>query len=107
MMKHKSQLKHPEVPERMTSIIEHLRATGLLARAEHLNGVSLTTMEKLLVAEVHSRDYINFIENVWPEDAQKPQIYIKDTYVNEFTAESAICAVACTLAAAERVAQGE
>jgi acetoin utilization deacetylase AcuC-like enzyme len=92
--------RHPECPERLTALLEHLRREGWLDRLTPLNARDATEDE---IALVHDRDYIREIRRLsdcgggWLDG---------DTYLNERSHAAALRAVGAVLEACDRVLEG-
>ncbi|EGR29138.1 hypothetical protein IMG5_162410 [Ichthyophthirius multifiliis] len=88
-LKHNSSRQHVECPGRLQSIYDHLNKKQLLQKPniELVNKLHPGLRE--IIQYVHNDDYIDFIDQMWPEKTSKKEIYIIDTYFNK---DSAYCA---------------
>jgi acetoin utilization deacetylase AcuC-like enzyme len=88
---------HPECPERLAAIEEHLHACGLWDRVTHLPARDATDEELGLV---HTAEHVARIR------AMKPGWIDEDTYVNEHSLAAALRAAGGVVAACDAVAAG-
>jgi len=89
---------HPECPERVTAIVDHVKQCGLWGRLTHVAARDATDDE---LALVHTRAHIARIRAVEPPAWLDP-----DTYMNEHSLAAALRAAGGVLAACEAVAAG-
>ncbi len=87
---------HPECPERLTSIVAHLKKVGLWEKATHLPARDATDAELGLI---HTPQHIAFIR-------RSPRRIDEDTYMNEHSLAAALRAAGGVLAACEAVLAG-
>jgi acetoin utilization deacetylase AcuC-like enzyme len=97
---------HPECPERLDAILDHLRATGLDALLEHREA-PLAGLEQL--ARAHSARYVAEMEALMARCAQagRAQAVDPDTTVSPHTGEAARSAAGAAVAATDAVLAGE
>jgi acetoin utilization deacetylase AcuC-like enzyme len=89
---------HPECPERIVAIVEHLRACGLWDTLLHLPARDATDDE---LALVHTREHIARMRSIEP-----PAWLDADTYMNEHSLAAALRAAGGVLAACDAVRAG-
>ncbi len=83
-LRHEALSKHPERPERVIAIIEHLNARNLLTdeRVQNMGHINPASKEDVIL--VHSKDYVNALEEI------DEYFVLGDTYFNNYTYESAL-----------------
>ncbi|KRX10629.1 hypothetical protein PPERSA_05449 [Pseudocohnilembus persalinus] len=119
MLKHKSKRQHVENPARLIQILDHFKNQNFLSDNEKLSqqqqnpenntpnqqqlqkqylirenadihiqqSMKYAKREDILLA--HTEKYVDFIDNMWPQNYNNPNIYYLDTYVNENTRDIA------------------
>jgi acetoin utilization deacetylase AcuC-like enzyme len=96
---------HPECPQRLEAIADHLLATGLDIALDHRDA-GLATIEQL--ARAHSLGYIGELQNLLAEvaGAGQPKALDPDTVASPGTGRAALAAAGAALAATDAVIQG-
>ena len=90
MTLHSTSSNHPERPERLTSIVEHLKITNLLSQCDLISAAKLAEISTISL--IHSEHYVNHVENLCKK--WKPSLTKRaDTYYNKETNISASLAV--------------
>ncbi len=100
-LEHRTGAWHPERPERLTAIVEHLQQVGLWDAVAHIEPRSVTREE---VAAVHAPDYITFVERTC--EGGGGMLDLGDTAVCAASYEVALLAAGGLLAAADAVVEG-
>jgi len=93
---------HPESPERLAAINDHLIAVGILP---HLQEIAAPPAAREALARVHTDDYLDSLLASVPEHG-----YVSldpDTSMNPNTYEAALRAAGAVVEATDRVARGE
>ncbi|KRX03868.1 hypothetical protein PPERSA_04746 [Pseudocohnilembus persalinus] len=105
---HRIQRPHIENPQRIESIIQNFKEKGILDHSVIYSENSIQEkIDKKQILKVHTEDYYNFIEGMWPEDTEKEQIMVKDCYINQHTFDSSLWAAGGVLQAMQVVAEGK
>jgi acetoin utilization deacetylase AcuC-like enzyme len=96
---------HPECPQRLEAIADHLLATGLDIALDHRDA-GLATVEQL--ARAHSVGYIGELQNLLDEvaGAGQPKALDPDTVASPGTGRAALAAAGAALAATDAVIKG-
>lgn len=92
---------HPERPERLQAILDHLDNTGLI---QDLTQVTAEEASNQMLARIHPRDFIEFIENLSP--ASGTANVDPDTYMNPCSLRAARLAAGACIQATEMVLNG-
>ena len=97
---------HPECPERLDAILDHLRATGLDALLEHREAPPAHAEQ---LARAHSARYVAEMRELMHGCAQagRAQAVDPDTTVSPHTQEAALRAAGAAVAATDAVLAGE
>ena len=93
---------HPESPERLAAINDHLIAVGILP---HLQEIAAPTAAREALARVHTDGYLDSLQSSVPERG-----YVSldpDTSMNPNTYEAALRAAGAVIEATDRVMRGE
>lgn len=69
-LEHRMQERHMERPERLTAVIDYLRATGALAQMEIREPAHV---ERTVLAAIHTDDYLTMLEARAPRDEAAPR----------------------------------
>ncbi|MFW6162604.1 MAG: histone deacetylase [Planctomycetota bacterium] len=101
-LEHRTGRGHPERPERLTAIVEHLQQTGLWDAVTHIEP-RLATVEE--VAAVHGTDYIAFVDERCAGGGGL--LDLGDTPVCPASYEAALLAAGGLLAGADAVVAGD
>lgn len=101
-LKHEPPDYHPERPERVKRIMNHLREVDLLTR---LKEISFSPAEESWIAEIHSPIYIDRVREMCLRNY--PFLDFGDTYINEYSYDVAKLAVGATFGAADGILSGE
>ena len=100
-LEHKTSIGHPEKPERLVAIINHLQETGLYSELPHLS-ISPVSMQWLL--KVHTSEYIDQVQQLCEQGSG----YLDpDTPVSEKSYEAALMAAGAVTSAIDAVMQGK
>lgn len=68
-----------------------------------IDKIAPATKEQLLM--IHSAQYLEFVDTMWPQNTKKKQIYMTDTYINPYSQEAAHLAAGGILHAVDQVVQ--
>ena len=101
---HKPCFPHVERPERLTSIIDHLKSKDLLSRCEVVSSLELAPDE--LLTEVHPKRYLERLRKIcfnFREEDEEDEEDFFDTYYNNFSDEAARRAVQAIRTATDMV----
>lgn len=101
-LKHEAENYHPEIPERIRFVMNHLQEIGLLAELKELT--FRTSAEKWIETN-HGEDYINFVSRSC--ECGKTLLDSGDTFINQYSFEVAKLAVGGCLKAADELISGE
>lgn len=93
--------RHPERPERLQAILDHLDNTGLI---QDLTQVTAEEASNQMLARIHPHDFIEFIENLSP--ASGIAKVDPDTYMNPCSLRAARLAAGACVQATEMVLNG-
>ncbi|MEP6609320.1 MAG: histone deacetylase family protein [Burkholderiaceae bacterium] len=93
---------HPECPERLAAIQDHLISTGIASHLLHYDAPLASTQA---LQRAHSIDYIECLQSSVPRDGYRP--LDPDTSMNSHTLNAALRAVGAVVDATERVIGGE
>ncbi len=93
---------HPECPERLAAIADHLISTGIAPHLVHYDA-PLASVEALQRA--HSAEYIKRLQSSVPSDGYRP--LDPDTSMTSHTLNAALRAVGAVVAATDRVIGGQ
>jgi acetoin utilization deacetylase AcuC-like enzyme len=99
-LKHETGRHHPEEPARLTAIISHLEATGMLAELVHAEPTE-PSLEWLTLA--HTPEYISAIEDACLRGVRSLD---PDTYISSDSYHAALLAVGGALLAVDHVMAG-
>jgi histone deacetylase 6 len=97
---------HPERPDRLRAVAQHLAATGLFQRCRRSE---VRECDDSDVRTVHGADYTALmagLNELVAESADSTHNFGSDTYCNQFTLRAARLACGATLAVTEDVARG-
>ncbi|MGE5339607.1 MAG: histone deacetylase family protein [Gemmatimonadota bacterium] len=92
---------HPESPERLAAIQDHLIAIGLAMHLEHIDAPAATIDQ---VARAHDRDYIEALRSRIPKHGYCP--LDPDTSMNPATWDAALRSAGAVIEAADQVIGG-
>ena len=111
MLLHRGRQHHPEKPERLTAVLDRLRASGLLDRCRQLSAERLATDEELLA--VHTAGHLERVAAATRAVQDKPDDRaLREPqgdgaiYYHEHTERAARCAAGSTLEATDAVLLG-
>lgn len=93
---------HPECPQRLAAIHDHLIATGLAAHLEHIDA---TPVSHQSLRRVHSENYLEKLESSVPQQGYRA--LDPDTSMNPHTWDAARCAAGAVVDATDRVVAGD
>src|SRR3989337_862098 len=98
---HTPLFEHPESPERLVAIIDHLGRAGLIDR---MVPVTPEYPEDADILSVHDRDYLNRLENA----CRRGDLTLdsEDTFLNRHSFNIALLSAAGAIAGAKAVAEG-
>lgn len=99
-LQHDTGTGHPERPQRVLAIFEHLKSTDLWSRLELIEP---EPVERVTIELVHPRPYITLIEQAC---RQGPTALDPDTVASPGSWEAALCAVGSVTQAIDQVVQG-
>jgi len=99
-LQHDTGAGHPERPQRLTAILEHLKSTDLWTR---LRLIDPQPVERSVLELVHPRPYIELIERACREG---PTPLDPDTVVSPGSWEAALRAAGAVIQAIDQVTQG-
>lgn len=57
--------------------------------------LNLGEKEDILLA--HDNEYVEFVDNVWPENHKRPNVWFLDTYANQHSTKAAYLGVGGTI----------
>ncbi len=95
---------HPESPQRLTAILEHLRNSPLYDKLD-FHAAPLATREQLL--RVHAQSYIKNIEEIAPLQENAAVYLDPDTRLSSFSLEAAKRAAGAVVLATRLVMEGQ
>ena len=87
----KSANEHPENPKRMKSILGHSQKSGLLKKCEEITKFDPVSFE--IVKLIHSKEYFNSVQSLWPKERSAQFQLIADTYYNKHSSRAALLAI--------------
>ena len=93
---------HPECPERLAAISDHLISTGIAPHLKHFDAPLASTQA---LQRAHSADYVARLQSSVPTEGYRP--LDPDTSMNSHSLNAALRAAGAVVDAAERVANGE
>jgi len=100
MLLHCSPNPHPEYPERLSSILNHLETQKLFSQCKVFDDFGEIPSE--ILADFHGQDYVDYITSMWDPNSKKQVRFYKDTYYNQHSARvGALAANAIKLAVDE------
>ena len=93
---------HPECPERLAAISDHLISTGIAPHLKHYDAPLASTQA---LQRAHSADYVERLQSSVPTKGYLP--LDPDTSMNSHSLNAALRAAGAVVDAADRVASGE
>jgi len=105
MLLHKPVKHHPENPNRLTSILDHLEKEDLLSKCKIYNDFG--DIERDILVDFHGEDYVEYAESLWDPDLKKDIRYYKDTYYNQHTLRAANLAANGVKLAVDEIYEGK
>ena len=105
MLLHKSPGRHPENPDRLSSILNHLKNCKLFDDCKMCT--EFGTIDRNLLIDFHGEEYVNLIENIWDEASKKEVRFYKDTYYNKHTPRIASLAANAIRLAVDDIMSGK
>ena len=105
MTLHKCKSDHVERPQRLTSIVEHLKKTDLLTKCVFID--KLTEVDDAHIKTIHSQNYIDYVREICEEYDEEKDLTPKDTYYNKSTDMAARKALGGAKLLVDKVISGE
>lgn len=102
-LQHDNGVGHPESPQRLTAIVEHLKTSSVYEKLVFYQA-PLATTEQL--QRVHAKSYIHSIENKAPGEGESAVYLDPDTCLTAHTLEAAKRASGAVVLATELVMEG-
>jgi acetoin utilization deacetylase AcuC-like enzyme len=99
---HTPPFEHPESPERLVAITDHLKATGLAGK---MSPVEVDYPDDSDILSVHDRDYLNKVEQACRRGDMT--LDMEDTYLNRHSYNIALLSAGGAIAGAKAVAKGD
>ncbi|MBA3253506.1 MAG: histone deacetylase family protein, partial [Burkholderiaceae bacterium] len=93
---------HPECPERLAAISDHLISTGIAPHLKHFDAPLASTQA---LQRAHSADYVARLQSSVPSTGYRPLDL--DTSMNPHSLNAALRAAGAVVDAADRVVSGE
>ena len=105
MTLHRPKRNHVERPERLTSIVTHLKETELLSRCVFVD--KLSEVDDSHIKHLHSKFYIDYVKELSEDYDEAKDSGFADTYFNKATNMAARKALAGAKLLTDKVVTGE
>jgi len=105
MLLHRSPNPHPENPDRLSSILNHLEAQNLFSQCKVYDDFGEISLD--ILSDFHGEDYVDYITSMWDENSKKEVRFYKDTYYNQHSARVGSLAANAIKLAVDEVLTGK
>ena len=97
-------LSHPENPKRLSSILEHIKKSGIDQKCDVIN--SFEPIAKEHVLRVHDEKFYDYVTDMWME-CGKESLKYTDCYYNEHSSRAALLAAEALKISVDKVMKKE